>query len=96
MEGKDDSNVEKALEGALGRKGRPGRNRESLEDSSHIGSLAGSRKAQQVSARTLGEEMCRITYRAINNAADVAKFQQVTSRRAENVSDAHPTRSGGG
>jgi hypothetical protein len=44
MEGKDDSNVEKALEGALGRKGRPGRNRESLEDSSHIGSLAGSKK----------------------------------------------------
>lgn len=77
MEGKDDSNVEKALEGALGRKGRPGRNRESLEDSSHIGSLAGSRKAQQVSARTLGEEMCRITYRAINNAADVANSNKL-------------------
>jgi hypothetical protein len=59
MEGKDDSNVEKALEGALGRKGRPGRNGESLEDSSHTGSLAGS-KSPAGQRSDVGKKRCRI------------------------------------
>ena len=77
MEGKDESNVEKALEGALGRKGRPGRNRESLEDSSHIGSLAGSKKPGRSVLGRWAKKCAESLYRAINNAADVANSNKL-------------------